>query len=185
MCSSRFDPARSCRSSTFCVTSSSSPGHSASSRASARCAAFGLDRAQLRPPRIVEMHGPAPDRARTPRASRHPRPDAPPTARPARETSRARFRPTRRRRSGSRCCAVRGNPWRILRNRAGRLKLLPLVKVTPSGPDISVITKGLSGPCCVRGFVIRKILRSRLPAASAQRAAHPGGDRGWAYHAIA
>ena len=33
---------------------------------------------------------PAPDRARTPRASRHPRPDAPPTGRPPRGTSPAR-----------------------------------------------------------------------------------------------
>ena len=47
-------PARSCRSSTFWVTISSSPGHSASSRASALCAALGSTVAELRPPRVVE-----------------------------------------------------------------------------------------------------------------------------------
>ena len=54
MWSSRFEPARSCRSSTFWVTSSSSPGHSASSRASASMRGIGLDRSELRPPRVVE-----------------------------------------------------------------------------------------------------------------------------------
>ena len=41
MCSSRLAPARSCRSSTFWVTISSSPGHRASSRARASWAGFG------------------------------------------------------------------------------------------------------------------------------------------------
>jgi hypothetical protein len=42
MCSTFRLPARSCRLSMFCVTTSTSPGHSFSSPASARCAALGL-----------------------------------------------------------------------------------------------------------------------------------------------
>ena len=54
MCSSRFAPARSCRSSTFWVTISSSPGHSASSRASAPCAALGSTCAEAGAAGVVE-----------------------------------------------------------------------------------------------------------------------------------
>jgi hypothetical protein len=42
------DPARSCRLSTFCVTSRNSPSNSRSSRASPKCAAFGSTPAALR-----------------------------------------------------------------------------------------------------------------------------------------
>ena len=42
ICSTWLQPPRSCKSSTFCVTSSNSPDHSRSNRASALCAALGF-----------------------------------------------------------------------------------------------------------------------------------------------
>ena len=98
MCSTRVEPARSWRSSTFWVTTRRSSPNAASSRASARWAGLGSTRGERGPAGVVEAGARRRAAARRPRGWRRPRRGGPPRARRRRGTSAPRSRRRCRRR---------------------------------------------------------------------------------------